>query len=43
MWPKIVKNIYIRCFYLKKKELMLKNLYFFNNYLDDFLINRTIH
>ena len=43
MWPKIVKNIYIRCFYHKKKELMLKNLYFFNNYLDDFLINRTIH
>ena len=43
MWPKIVKNIYIRCFYHKKKELMLKNLYFFNNFLDDFLINQTIH
>ena len=42
MWPKIVKNIYIRCFYPKKKELMLKNPYFFNNYLDDFVINLTI-
>ena len=43
MRHKIVKNIYIRCFYLKKKELMIINLYFFNNYLDDYLINLTIN
>ena len=43
MSSKIVKNIYIRCFYLKKKELMLKNLYFFSNNSDDYLRNLTIH